>query len=200
MWMAGVVVAVAVLIGAALSNPHLRGAMVRWVSSTPLAALFVDPGEKRLLAPGEPDPGVRPSGPAARPMVAGEGDKSPLEVEANLEGPRPVVELERPKVDSAGAGLSGEQIARALGSSQKAFEACLAEALRRDPTAVLGKVRITLTIHPSGLASGPVVGTRSVDQSELGECLKSACKHTAFPRFEGEPFAAEIPLVLGRAF
>lgn len=143
-------------------------------------------------------PVVERERPKATPL--GVSDKRDLDLIAGKADAKPTLEVEKPQVDSASAGLSGDEVAKVFGNSSKAFESCIGDSLRRDPNQKLGKVRITLTIHPSGVSSAPRIDNKAVDGADLGLCLKAACKRMVFPSFAGEAFDVEIPLVLGRSY
>jgi hypothetical protein len=40
------------------------------------------------------------------------------------------------------------------------------------------------------------IDKRTVNESQLGSCLKRATMHIAFPAFAGDPFDVDIPIVV----
>lgn len=96
--------------------------------------------------------------------------------------------------------LSQEEVAAAIAARRPAFESCLHEALQNEPGLVSGGLRIAViaTVHPIGVVTSPQVEEPALQDTELGECLRSAARNLLFPTFEGEPFQVRIPLVLGR--
>jgi hypothetical protein len=87
-----------------------------------------------------------------------------------------------------------------VGANRKAFEACIAEAIGRDPSIELGgrQVVLMLTVNPSGMVASPALDDVETGKTDLGACLKSAAQLMVFPAFEGPPLKVEVPLLLGR--
>jgi hypothetical protein len=94
---------------------------------------------------------------------------------------------------------SADQIARIASANRKAFEACTAEAVRRDPNLDLGgrEVVLTLTVNPNGVVAYSTLDDAELAKIDLGTCLKSAAQTMVFPAFEGPPMKVELPLALG---
>ncbi len=89
------------------------------------------------------------------------------------------------------------QIARA---NEKAFDACIVQAARRNPSLdVAGRsVNLRMIVQPSGNVTYPTLDDVEVNGTDLGACLKSAARRMVFPRFEGAPSTVEVPVRLGR--
>jgi hypothetical protein len=114
--------------------------------------------------------------------------------------------LDKPKVDAkllekpisvdGQAGLEPKVISEVIGKNLKAFQVCTETELRRNPTFKGGKIKITVTIGSSGVVTSAVIDRQEINGSDLGQCLRDKAKRVVFPRFEGEPFDVEIPLVL----
>jgi hypothetical protein len=89
---------------------------------------------------------------------------------------------------------------------QNGYNACVDRELKRNPNFHGGKIRIVTTIASSGLVRGAQIQSddqrlaRSVSGSQLGACLTEHTRRMVFPNFAGDPFDAEIPLVLGASF
>ena len=75
-----------------------------------------------------------------------------------------------------------------------ALQACVDEAIRRDPHLSLARLKIATTIAPSGRVTSAHINSPAVEQAPLGACLRKATRKIVFPSFTGEPFDVEIPL------
>jgi len=101
---------------------------------------------------------------------------------------------------TANAPPSSDQIARIVSANRKAFESCVADAIRRDPGLELTgrEVVLVLTVNPTGRVADPTLDDVELDKTDLGACLRSAARLIVFPPFEGSPMKVEVPLTLGR--
>jgi len=93
-------------------------------------------------------------------------------------------------------GLTADQVRRKLDENKGALQACIDEALRRDPNLRVGKIHIATTIASSGQVTQAKIDKNTVDQSPLGACLRRATRRIAFPTFAGEAFDVDIPIVV----
>jgi hypothetical protein len=102
-----------------------------------------------------------------------------------------------PVVDPAATplALTDEQVKRTIRRSQSAFESCIAASLRRRGFRG-GRILMSVTVTPSGTVSRAAIDAPAVERSELGSCLKSACKRMVFPPFRGPAFELQMPLLL----
>ncbi len=93
-------------------------------------------------------------------------------------------------------GLTADQVRRKLDDNKPALQGCIDEALRRDPNLRVGKIHIATTIAPSGQVTQTRIDKGTVEQSQLGACLRRATKKIAFPAFSGDAFDVDIPIVV----
>lgn len=101
---------------------------------------------------------------------------------------------------TAGGGLSQEKANRVVQQNQKAFQGCLDQQLRKNPSFKQKKVEMQVTVGTSGLVTEATLTDPALDQSELGECLRGTMKRLVFPSFEGYQSAEFlIPLNLTTA-
>lgn len=104
-----------------------------------------------------------------------------------------------PETDAPAAGRPGpeQMIADAVAARRGAFEACVRRWLASQPgQAVAGRrLELSLTVSPSGAVTSPRIDDPALDESPLGECLRSAAGKP-FPAFEGDPIALRLPLRL----
>ncbi len=103
--------------------------------------------------------------------------------------------LEKQAVDGA-SNLDSKLVAEVVGKNLKAFQGCVEQELRRNPSFKGGKVNITFSVGPSGTVTRAVIDRPDVEQSSVGACLKEKAKRVVFPSFEGDAVDIEAPLVL----
>jgi hypothetical protein len=111
-----------------------------------------------------------------------------------------------PALDSPSAPLTAQQVAATVAHYQNGYNVCVDRELKRNPNFHGGKIRIVTTITSSGIVRGAQIQSdderlaRAVSGGLLGSCLTEQTRRMVFPNFSGDPFDAEIPLVLGAAF
>ena len=93
-------------------------------------------------------------------------------------------------------GLTADQVRKKLDENKGALQGCIDEALKRDPNLRVGKIHIATTIAPSGQVTAAKIDKPTVDQSQLGSCLKRATRRIVFPTFGGDAFDVDIPIVV----
>jgi predicted Zn finger-like uncharacterized protein len=107
-----------------------------------------------------------------------------------------------PVVDRTDVPLTPDQVSRTVAKFQTGYTRCIDAELKRNPNFRGGKIRIVTTIMSSGLVRQAQIESddarlqRSVAAGALGTCLADQTRRMVFPSFQGEPFDAEIPLVL----
>lgn len=112
-----------------------------------------------------------------------------------------VVAPEGDAMDTGAAGLDAEAVARTVGASRKAFDACVSKALRMNPNLrVARRATLVVTVQPGGSVTGAFIAEEEVDRSDLGGCLSAAARRMVFPSFEGEPMDVSLPLSLSAGF
>ena len=110
-----------------------------------------------------------------------------------------------PVLDRPDAPLTPEQVSRTIAKFQTGYTRCIDSELKRNPNFQGGKIRIVTTIMSSGLVRQAQIVSddqrlqRSVAGGPLGSCLSEQTRRMVFPSFQGDPFDAEIPLVLSSA-
>jgi len=98
--------------------------------------------------------------------------------------------------DVGEAGLSEKDVARVVGQSQPAFQFCIEQELRKNPTFRGGKVFVTAAVGSSGVVKAVEISRRDIEVSGLGDCLKSKAKRMVFPSFRGGETEVQVPLIL----
>ena len=110
-----------------------------------------------------------------------------------------------PVLDRPDAPLTPEQVSRTVAKFQSGYTRCIDAELKRNPNFQGGRIRIVTTIMSSGLVRQAQIVSddqrlqRSVTGGQLGSCLSEQTRRMVFPNFQGDPFDAEIPLVLSSA-
>jgi hypothetical protein len=121
-----------------------------------------------------------------------------LHVKAPVRGPATAV-------DRPDAPLTPQQVSTTVARFQNGYNMCVDRELKRNPGFRGGKIRIVTTIMSSGLVKRAQLVAeddhlqRALTGSALGNCLTEQTRRMVFPNFQGDPFDAEIPLVLGAA-
>jgi hypothetical protein len=121
-----------------------------------------------------------------------------LHVKAPVRGPATAV-------DRPDAPLTPQQVSTTVARFQNGYNMCVDRELKRNPGFRGGKIRIVTTIMSSGLVKRAQLVAdddrlqRALTGSALGSCLTEQTRRMVFPNFQGDPFDAEIPLVLGAA-
>ncbi len=106
-------------------------------------------------------------------------------------------------VDRPDAPLTPQQVSSTVAKYQSGYGRCVDQELKRNPGFRGGKVRVVTTIMSSGLVRQAEIQSddgalaRRLNASQLGGCLIDQTRRMVFPNFAGDPFDAEIPLVLG---
>lgn len=124
--------------------------------------------------------------------------------EAPAGGPRPVVPKPRDSAATeavavnSGKGLSPEAIAKVVGDKQKAFNACIDRALRRNPRLSVGSVTVVLNVATSGVVTSASVKPQTHASSDWAQCMVSAGRRIVFPT-SGEETIVEVPFKIGVA-
>jgi hypothetical protein len=119
-----------------------------------------------------------------------------LHVKTPVHGPTPAI-------DRSDAPLTPQQVSATVARFEGGYNMCIDRELKRNPGFRGGKIRIVTTIMSSGLVKHAQLVAdderlqKSLTGSPLGNCLTEQTRRMVFPNFQGEPFDAEIPLVLG---
>lgn len=101
--------------------------------------------------------------------------------------------------DSSGSdGPPPENIARVVGDRQAAFQSCVEQELRRNPSFRGGKVGLTVTVGSSGAVKGAGFESGGLERERVGECLLTTARKMIFAGFSGDDVQLVIPLVLTR--
>jgi predicted Zn finger-like uncharacterized protein len=93
-------------------------------------------------------------------------------------------------------GPAKEEINKVVEATQRAFQFCIEQELKKNPAFKGGKVRLVATVGASGVVKKATIDREDIDQSDLGECLKGKAKRMSFSAFTGDDVDLEIPLIL----
>jgi DNA-directed RNA polymerase subunit RPC12/RpoP len=168
----------------------------------PVAEKKTEPAPETRVAEQKPEPKARP--PERKP----EKKPEPKVAEKKPEPPRPpaqpvappvvVVAAAEPvaEVPDAAAALTQDVVNRVVGANRKAFSSCIASAGGTDVKLDGRRVALRITVNTNGTVTYPTLDDQSLNATEMGQCLKSAARLMIFPKFKGDPFHYEVPLIL----
>jgi len=168
--------------------------------TSPMANLLL--GQKREPLPRPLSVGHRtPAVTIARAETPAETNQPPSELDPQSGvhseiGSRVPKRLADSARDVAEAGLGEKEVARVVAQSQPAFQFCIEQELRKNPTFRGGKVFVTAAVGSSGIVKSVEISRRDIEQSPLGDCLKSKAKRMVFPPFRGDETEVQVPLIL----
>jgi predicted Zn finger-like uncharacterized protein len=149
------------------------------------------PAAKPLPAPAKaseaPGPATqRPNGPADLRAFYADGTKADV---------GPTVRSQR-KPEEGGAGLAPAEIAKVVGQTQPAFQFCIEQEMKKNPSFKGGKIFINAVIGGSGTVKQVAISRPDIDGSSLGECLKGKARRMIFAAYSGDDTVVQIPLIL----
>lgn len=153
------------------------------------------PGPKVAERRPEPAPKVeaRPRAPERRP------EPKPKVAEKKPEpppAPEPRTETREVNLPDATAALTQEVVNKVVGANRKAFTACITNASEGSIKLDGRRVALRITVNTNGTVTYPTLDDQSLNATEMGQCLKSAARLMIFPKFKGDPFHYEVPLIL----
>jgi hypothetical protein len=85
---------------------------------------------------------------------------------------------------------------KVVGANRKAFSTCIGNASRSGVALDGRQVALRITVNTNGTVTYPTLDDQSLNTTEMGQCLKSAARLMIFPKFKGDPFHYEVPLIL----
>jgi hypothetical protein len=139
----------------------------------------------------------------AKPVVAAElrsdlaaGDAHSAHTDV---GPRVRQRAEEKGQDSTAGGLNEREVAKVVGRAHRAFQFCIEQELKKNPSFRGGKIFISATVGASGIVKSAEISRREIDKSKMGDCLKGKARRLVFPAFSGDDSEVQIPLILGAA-
>jgi len=150
------------------------------------------PAAKPVPAPAKPSeaPGPetqRPDAPADLRAFYADGTKADV-------GPTARHQRERP--EESGAGLAPAEVAKVVAQTQPAFQFCIEQEMKKNPSFKGGKIFIRAVIGGSGTVKQVAISQPDIDGSSLGECLKGKARRMSFAAYSGDDTEVQIPLIL----
>jgi len=128
-----------------------------------------------------------PSGPADLRAFYAEGTKVDV-------GPRARNQRERP--EESGSGLAPAEVAKVVAQTQPAFQFCIEQEMKKNPSFKGGKIFINAVVGGSGAVKQVAISRPDIDGSSLGECLKGKARRMIFAAYSGADTEVQIPLIL----
>ncbi len=110
--------------------------------------------------------------------------------------PEPRTETRDVDLPEADAALTQAVVDKVVGANRKAFSSCIANASASDVTLDGRRVALRITVNTNGTVTYPTLDDQSLNTTEMGQCLKSAARLMIFPKFKGDPYHYEVPLIL----
>jgi hypothetical protein len=135
-----------------------------------------------------PAPLPRPP-PASPDLRAFYGDSSHVDV-----GPTARRQPKRPEETSG--GLAQGDVSKVVAQTQPAFQFCIEQEMKKNPSFRGGKIFINAVIGSSGTVKQAAISRPDIDASSLGECLKTKARRMVFSAFSGDDTEVQIPLIL----
>jgi hypothetical protein len=111
--------------------------------------------------------------------------------------PEPRTESREVELPDASAALTQDVVNKVVGANRKAFSACIANAGSSGVPLDGRRVALRITVNTNGTVTYPTLDDQSLNTTEMGQCLKSAARLMIFPKFKGDPYHYEVPLILG---
>lgn len=154
-------------------------------------------------APKEPKEPKEPKGAASAVPNGKDGPNEKQLADLYQDGKKkdvgPTAAKPEPKEDHPEAAVGGppkEEINKVVEATQRAFQFCIEQELKKNPGFKGGKVRLVATVGASGVVKKASIDREDIDRSDLGECLKGKAKRMTFSAFQGDDVDLEIPLIL----
>lgn len=99
------------------------------------------------------------------------------------------------EVNKAG-GLSDDAAMKTINQNIKGFNACIENALRRNPNLAVGNVQVVITVGTSGTVKTASVEPKKHEGSDWAQCMVSAAKRITFTASDGET-ELQVPFKVG---
>jgi hypothetical protein len=155
----------------------------------------VEPKVEPRPKPPERKPEKRPE-----PRVAEKPPAPPAPVPAPAPAAAPTLESRsEPRegdLPDAATALTQDVVNRVVGANRKAFTACISSGADSGVKLDGRRVALRITVNTNGTVTYPTLDDQSLNSTEMGQCLKSAARLMIFPKFKGDPFHYEVPLIL----
>ncbi len=95
--------------------------------------------------------------------------------------------------------LAEAEVTKVVAQTQPAFQFCIEQEMKKNPTLKGGKIFINAMVGSSGMVKSVAIDRRDIDASNLGECLKNKARRMTFSAFSGDDTEVQIPLILTTA-
>ena len=118
------------------------------------------------------------------------GDSSHVDVGPAVRKP------EEKRRDESSGGLAQADVAKVVAQSQPAFQFCIEQEMRKNPSFRGGKIFINAIVGSSGTVKKTSISRPDIDASSLGDCLKAKARRMVFAAFSGDDTEVQIPLIL----
>lgn len=100
------------------------------------------------------------------------------------------------RAEESSGGRAPAEVAKVVAQIQPAFQFCIEQEMKKNPSFKGGKVFVNAVIGGSGMVKQVAISRPDIDGSSLGECLKAKAKRMVFAASSGEDVEVQIPLIL----
>jgi len=108
----------------------------------------------------------------------------------------PTVRNQRERPEESGSGLAPTEVAKVVAQTQPAFQFCIEQEMKKNPSFKGGKIFINAVVGGSGAVKQVAISRPDIDGSSLGECLKGKARRMIFAAYSGADTEVQIPLIL----
>ncbi len=172
-------------LGDLLSGRHQR-------AKPPHDARAARPAAKPVPAPAKAADALGP----ATQRSGGSADLRAFYADGTKADVGPTVRKQRERPEESGAGLAPAEVAKVVAQTQPAFQFCIEQEMKKNPSFKGGKIFINAVISGSGKVKEVAISRPDIDGSSLGECLKGKAKRMIFAAYSGDDTEVQIPLIL----
>ncbi len=134
-------------------------------------------------------------GPAAQ-RPGGSADLRAFYADGTKADVGPTVRQQQERPEESGAGLAPAEVAKVVAQTQPAFQFCIEQEMKKNPSFKGGKIFINAVVGGSGTVKQVAISRPDIDGSSLGECLKGKARRMIFAAYSGGDTEVQIPLIL----
>jgi predicted Zn finger-like uncharacterized protein len=151
------------------------------------------------VAAKSPGPTTKAAGAApanAKSPPAGSADLKALYADSSHVDVGPTLRRQQGKEKDNAGGLAPADVAKVVAQSQPAFQFCIEQEMKKNPSFNGGKIFINAVVGSSGTVKQAAISRPDIDASSLGDCLKGKARRMVFASFSGDDTEVQIPLIL----
>ncbi len=108
----------------------------------------------------------------------------------------PSLRKQQEKKEESAGSLAPADVAKVVAQTQPAFQFCIEQEMKKNPSFQGGKIFINAVVGSSGTVKQAAISRPDIDSSSLGDCLKAKARRMIFASFSGDDTEVQIPLIL----